>query len=218
MAHGLQLRQRLQSGEKIDVAQEQAVLRDLLLSEFESLRWAEFGGDTASRREDDHDRALDGRKHAADHFLGIRYLLTCWLDEMFCNDPACGVEWNERKLEMELYGTNDRAWRFWEQAAIARSRPGTDAIEVAYLCVALGFRGRYREDRQSLRTWIDSAKRRLGKVDEIAWRPAADFLPPARVEPLCGRDKLRRTALCAWGSLVVLIPLFSAWLIHVLGS
>jgi len=218
LAHGLQLRRCLRGGREIDVAQEQAIFKDMLLSDFESLRWAEFGGDAAAYRELDDEAARDGRKHAADHFLGVRYLLTCWLDETFCNEPACANRWNERKLEMELYGTNDRAWKFWEQAAIARSRPGTDAIEVAYLCVALGFRGRYRDDHQSLRIWIDSAKRRLGKVDELAWKPPTDFLPPAQVKPLRGRDRLRQTAFCAWGSLVVLIPLFSAWLIHVIGS
>ena len=217
-AHGLQLQSRLRSGERPDLDQEQAILKDLLLSDFESLRWREFGGDAASGHMASGADSIDMREHAADHFLGIRYLLTCWLDEMFCNESEWGVRWNEQKLEVELYGTNDRAWKFWEQAKIARSRPGIDAVEVAYLCVSLGFRGQLRNDGRQLRTWIDSAKRRLGKVDELTWKHPADFLPPAQAPPLLGRRKLRRMALVAWISLLVLAPALSFLLVYKLGS
>ena len=224
LAHGLQLRSRLERGEQPELEEEQAILKDLLLSDFESLRWAEFGGDAANgplhakRPAGSEEDTIDGRKHGADHFLGIRYLLVCWLDELFCNESTWGTRWNEQKLEKELYGTNDRAWKFWDQAAIARSRPGTDAIEVAYLCVALGFRGKLRGDVARLRTWIDSAKRRLGKVDDSAWKGVVDYRPPAEVPPLAGRRKLHRMALTAWVSLLLLIPIVSTWLVHKLGS
>ena len=218
LAHGLQLVARLRAGEAVDLEQEQAILKDLLLSDFESLRWHEFGGDAASGILAPGAEALDVRQHAADHFLGVRYLLVCWLDEIFCNGSTWGTRWNERKLEVELYGTNDRAWKFWDQAKIARSRPGTDALEVAYLCVALGFRGQLQSDAERLRTWIDSAKRRLGKVDELSWRYAADFEPPALVPPLVGREQLRRMAFAGWISLLVLIPIVSFLLIRKLGG
>ena len=223
LAHGLQLRSRLERGEQTNLEQEQAILKDLLLSEFESLRWAEFGGDAANRAAAPTGPAseaetLDGRQHTADHFLGIRYLLACWLDELFSNDSQWGTCWNERKLEMELYGTNDRAWKFWDQAATARSRPGTDALEVAYLCVSLGFRGKHRGDADQLRTWLNSAKRRLGRVDDAHWKAAAEEVRPAEVPPLEGRRKLHRMALTAWVALLVLVPLVSTWLVHKLGS
>jgi type VI secretion system protein ImpK len=217
-AHGLQLAARLRAGETVDLEQEQAILKDLLLSDFESLRWHEFGGDAASGNLAPGAESLDVRQHAGDHFLGVRYLLVCWLDEMFCSQSTWGTRWNERKLEVELYGTNDRAWKFWDQAKIARSRPGTDALEVAYLCVALGFRGQLQSDAQRLNTWIDSAKRRLGKVDELSWRYAADFEPPACVPPLHGRGQLRRMALAGWISLLVLIPIVSFLLMRKLGG
>ena len=72
-------------------------------------------------------------------FLGVRYGLTCWLDELFILYSPWERLWNERKLEASLYGTNDRAWRFWEQARLAESRAGSSALEVFYLCVILGF-------------------------------------------------------------------------------
>lgn len=218
LAHGLGLQTRLRRGQQPDINEEQSVLKDLLLSDFESLRWRDFGGDRASGSFSGDVEALEAREHAGDHFLGIRYLLTCWLDEMFCNESQWGTRWNEQKLEVEIYGTNDRAWKFWGQAGVARSRPGTDAVEVAYLCVALGFRGQLRSEPERLKTWIDSAKRRLGKVADPTWKHSADFLPPREVPPLAGRSKLRRMVLTAWVSLLVLVPLVTFFLVHKLGS
>jgi len=218
LAHGLNLQARLARGEMPDIDQEQAVLKDLLLSDFESLRWRDFGGDRASAIAGGNGAALDAWEHAADHFLGIRYLLACWLDEMLCNESPWGTRWNEQKLEVEIYGTNDRAWRFWDQANVARTRPGGDAFEAAYLCVVLGFRGQLRKEHQRLRTWIESAKRRLGKVEQPTWKHATDFMPPKEAAPLTGRNKLRRMALTAWVALLVLIPLTTFFLIHKLGS
>lgn len=219
LAHGLQLQARLEAGERVELDQEQAVLKDLLLSDFESLRWREFGGDAASRGAHQLSPADgDGRHHDGDHFLGIRYLLVCWLDELFCSQSDWGVRWNERKLEVELYGTNDRAWKFWEQAAIARSRAGDDAVEVSYLCVALGFRGQLRNDPNRLQTWIQSAKRRLGKVEELGWQQATSLTAANHLQPLHGRHKLTTMALTAWIALLILVPVLSFTLIHRLGS
>lgn len=219
IAHGLELQQRLRGGAVPELEHEQTLLKDLLLSDFESLRWSDFGGDVADGRRETGDETLsDERKHAADHFLGVRYALVCWLDEQFCNETAWGQRWNENKLEMELYGTNDRAWRFWEQARIARSRAGSDALEVCYLCVVLGFRGQLRDQPERLQQWLQSARRRLGKVRELEWRYAADFDPPSVAPPLWGRDRLRRMALTAWIALLIFIPTMSFLLMRRLGG
>ena len=68
--------------------------------------------------------------------------MVCWLDELFLVDSAWDARWNESKLELALYGTNDRAWHFWEQARLADTRPGTEALSAFFLCVMLGFRRR----------------------------------------------------------------------------
>ena len=78
--------------------------------------------------------------------LDIRYALVCWLDELFILDPAWGTQWNEHKLEVALFGTNDRAWKFWEKARRPLTRTDSDVLEVYYLCVMLGFRGELRDD------------------------------------------------------------------------
>ena len=94
-------------------------------------------------------------------FLGVRYVIACWLDEVFITGTAWRDRWNERKLEVELFGTNDRAWKFWDQARLAEQLPGGDPLEVVFLCVQLGFRGVLLEDPGKLRDWASSTRERL---------------------------------------------------------
>src|SRR4051812_7827290 len=116
--YGLGLKDRLARGESPALATEQAMLLRLL------------GGGPDAKWPTDPTVAAD-----------LRYALVCWLDELFVDESDWGARWNERKLEVALFGTNDRAWRFWEQARQTATRNDPDALEVYYLCLQLGFRG-----------------------------------------------------------------------------
>src|SRR5262249_39719599 len=61
---------------------------------------------------------------AGDVYLGMGYPLACWLDEIFILDPQSPWrdEWNEKKIEAALYGSNERAAKFWEQTGHAEAR------------------------------------------------------------------------------------------------
>src|SRR5437870_4846987 len=48
----------------------------------------------------------------SNYFMGIRYALACWLDEIFIDSPWKDL-WDNNKLETAIYSTNDRAWKFW---------------------------------------------------------------------------------------------------------
>ncbi|MFK7820830.1 MAG: DotU family type IV/VI secretion system protein, partial [Planctomycetaceae bacterium] len=65
-------------------------------------------------------------------------------------------EWQNTPLELELYGTRSRAWRFFENAAEARSLENSDALEVFALCVANGFEGVYRSDAFDPETFVSA--------------------------------------------------------------
>src|SRR5437870_400720 len=41
-------------------------------------------------------------------FLGIRYALACWLDEIFIADSPWKDQWNDNKVETTLFGMNER--------------------------------------------------------------------------------------------------------------
>lgn len=215
LTYGLELQERLRRGESPDLDTEQAIIKDLLLTDYESQRWIDFGGESV-RPSGDH--ALGNTPRVGDLFLGVRYALVCWLDELFTGDSDWGKAWNERKLEVELYGTNDRAWKFWQQARLAQARTGTDSLEAFYLCVMLGFHGELRDEPEKLRTWIANAKFRLGNVKEPDW-PYASMLEPAmNVPPLHGRDQFRHMVLAGWVTVLCVIPIVAFLLVQRLGQ
>jgi type VI protein secretion system component VasF len=130
----------------------------------------------------------------------------CWLDELLGHHDLTAEEWQRQTLETLMYGTNDGDWRFWEQARIAETLPYSDALETHYLCVTLGFRGKYRDTPAGALTWAANAMRR---IDELLphWRAPAALKPVIHV-PLLSGQRWLNTVLAAAGMLLCcLIPL-----------
>ncbi len=212
--HGLDLRHRLDDGRQGSLDVEQAILKDLLLAESETARIPEYGPDRERPRGKLIGVESTPAESSQSDFLGVRYALVCWLDELFTSDDSdWAAQWNEQKLEVELYGSNDRSWRFWQQAQLAQTRASDDAPEVFYLCVMLGFRGDLRNRDQQLRSWAASARHRLGQVHEIEWPYASQLNVPAAARPLRGRHWLRQMVMVASLSLVAIVPLVAFLLI-----
>lgn len=205
LGYGLRLKEQLDRGEQPTFDIEQAALKGLLLSDVEARRWPDFGGDAP---------AGEGRGRTGQGFLGIRYALACWLDELFIAGTPWSARWNERKLEVALYGSNDRAWKFWEQARMAEARASRDAVEVFFLCVMLGFRGEMAEDPGRLQAWAAAARAQMlrGKGEE--WTPPPDLEAATPVPPLEGRDRLRRMLTVGGVVLLVVLPLLAMLLIR----
>lgn len=218
LTQGLRLQRRLAAGESPDLDVEQTLLKDLLLSDMESRRIPVYGGESFYDRPEMGERQPSVAGHDfTPRFLGVRYALACWLDELFTADPQWGPRWNERKLEMELYGSNDRAWKFWEQARMSPPRPGNDALEVYYLCVTLGFRGELRSQPERLQSWLASTRLRLGKVQEIEWPYRPELAPSLHVPPLRGRERMRQMILTGWVTLLFLVPVVAFFIVRQFG-
>lgn len=200
-AYGLRLKERLGRGEAPTFEIEQAALKGLLLSDIEARRWADFGGDSEAGGE--------GRTRSSQQFLGIRYALACWLDELFILDSPWSGRWNERKLEVALYGTNDRAWKFWEQARLAEARAGADAVEVFFLCVMLGFRGELAEESERLQAWVAATRSQVTRRHQQEWLYPPELEPPSNVPPLVGAAGFRRMLVAAGVAVLVLVPLMA---------
>jgi type VI secretion system protein ImpK len=200
--YGLQLKERLDRGEPLDLETEQVKLRGYLQSEAEARRHPEYGGDSSV----EGGSSIQGlERRTKDGFLGPRYALACWLDEIFILNSRWQRQWNERSLETALYGTRDRAFRFWDQARRAEARTGEDALEVFFLCVVLGFRGDYRDDPGKLESWVTNVRNRLSRRHDQEW-PAPDALdPPTNVPPRTGRRQFQRTAVYLAATVVVAI-------------
>ena len=219
VTYGLELKDRLERGEAPDLDTEQAALKGLLLSEMESRRWIEFGGDPETEATGLEEARLgEAGGRGLRQFLGIRYALVCWLDELFIADSPWAAEWSERKLEVELYGTNDRAWRFWEQARRAEARPAKEALEAFYWCVMLGFRGELREQPDRLRTWVAGVLQKIAQVKEQEWPYPLDLELPPQVPPLRGQARLQRVVFTAGVVLLLLIPLAAFFIVQQIGQ
>jgi hypothetical protein len=133
-------------------------------------------------------------------FPGIGFLLACWLDELFILDSPWGAAWNRTKLEAALYGTNNRAVSFWEVAVAAERHAAVDpaaadAVEVCYLCVALGFRGGRSADRDRLANWHAVVRDRLLAALGRSQPVTGGHEFPTTVPLRRGRRRLRTAAI-----------------------
>jgi type VI secretion system protein ImpK len=134
-------------------------------------------------------------------YLGVRYALACWVDELFIiHSPlAWADKWKERNLEDEIFQTSLAASRFWEQADIVLGRPnavkatittGMDSLETFFLCVVLGFRGTYYDDVPLVREYTDEMRNKL--THAAPFQTLRDRGVQTNVEPLEGHAALRR--------------------------
>jgi type VI secretion system protein ImpK len=193
--HGLDLKDRLARGESPAQTTEQALLMRLL------------EGAPEAKGPSDPTAASD-----------LKYALVCWLDELFVDETEWGARWNERKLEVAVFGTNDRAWRFWESARHAATRNDPDILEVYYLCVQLGFRGELRGDRERLNAWAAVARGQIEQAAGQGWTPPPELEPPMKVSPLRGRDLFQKMAFRAAVVLLLVIPVTAFFVVLLIGQ
>src|SRR5262245_11018604 len=196
-ARALEVKDQLDRGDSVDVEVVRHELLNLVRGEGEGRRPPDYGGDGT--------------------FLGARYALACWVDELFINycGSSWGLDWQERILEYELFHTNEAAEMFWQQADIVLRRPGAprasitsvpDAVETFFLCVVLGFRGKYRGDPAKVREYVDELRPHL--TQPSALQLPRDLGVTTNVTPLMGREMLRRVVAIYGGATMVVALVF----------
>jgi len=201
LEHGIRLKNRLNRGERPNFALEQAALKSLLGSPHQPPPWGGSG---------DSDGASDRHR-----FLGVRYALTCWLDEIFIDSPW-KREWDENKLEQMLFQTNIRYSNFWAQSRLAESTPGnSDAQEAFLFCVLLGFRGELGERPNEMREWVTAARARASKGMGKELSPLPEKTPESNVPMLLGIESYQRMVKTFIIGMVPIV-LVSAFLLIVL--
>lgn len=209
--YALALRRRLRQAEQASLGVEQSVFLGLLGGTSEERAWVDYDGDGTAALSRGAGPSSD---HASTVFLGARYAVVCWLDELFVLDTPWSEHWNEHKLEVALYASNDRAWRFWSQAKLAASRGLVDALEVFYLCAMLGFRGDMRDHSEQLAEWFAVTHQQIRQAQSRRWNAPLDLLPPARVPALRGKRRLRHVLTAAGLSVFLLVPVVTLLLLR----
>jgi len=186
---GLELKEKLDRGDRPSFEIEHAKLKGLLLGDGELRYQTDFAGDARHGSQAGGIRTTVGGLRGAEPFLGIRYALACWLDEVFIADSPWRDVWTEQTLEVALYGgSSQRAWRFWEQARKAEARPGTDALEAYLWCVMLGFRGEPPPDLNPAQ-WVEGVRKRVLATQAQEFALPAEKDPPTNVPVLRGRER-----------------------------
>jgi type VI secretion system protein ImpK len=181
IARALDVKDRLDRGESVDIEAVRNELINLVRSEGEGRRLADYSGDGV--------------------FLGARFALACWVDELFIiHCPSSWADkWQERILEFEIFKTNVAATKFWEQADIVLRHPGAprssitpgaDALETFFLCVVLGFRGTYSDNPAKVREYVEEMRPQLTRP--TAFQTPRDLGVKTNCAPLVGRETLRR--------------------------
>src|SRR5262245_43870758 len=194
-ARSLEVKDQLDRDDRVDIEAVRHELLTLVRNEGEGRRLPDYGGDGV--------------------FLGARYALACWVDELFiihCQSPWAD-DWKERLLEYEIFKTNLAATKFWEQADIvlrhagslrASITPGPDALETFVLCVVLGFRGTYFDNPAKVREYVEEMRPQLTRP--AAWQPPRDLGVQTNVTPRVGRETLRRV-VAIYGGLTLVVGL-----------
>ena len=133
----------------------------------------------------------------AHDFELARRALVYWIDEVLISsrwDHA--IEWKQHILEWDIYQERLRADQFYEFAHEAETLAGTDPLETFFLCVALGFRGRYVDRPKELELW---AERVYNRTVAGSHQPdkfmADDSDRNAPLQPLSGKSVLLATSL-----------------------
>jgi type VI secretion system protein ImpK len=199
LSAALDLRDRLERGETPEIETEQRKLLELLRADGQVRSQIDYSGDGGV-------------------FQGARYALACWIDELFVDETEWGGRWNEHKLEVNLFGTNDRAWKFWEQLDMVLKRPNTprptvapggDALETYFLCLVLGFRGKNLDNPLKVREYVEEIRPQFSK--NRPWDSPRELRVTTNVEPLTGKQTLRRVVTVYGGvTLIVVLVLIVA--------
>jgi type VI secretion system protein ImpK len=202
--YGLTLRDQLAAGDAPDISMAQEALKDLLTRD---PRWNQYGGAIVIDPAMSIGILAGGRPQDAGRYLGLRYALVCWVDEILINSPW-GDSWLERILEWELYRSRDRAHQFWDQARRAERDPhARDDLEVFFLCVMLGFRGDRKDQPDRLVQWVERV--RPAVVQNYPPEPPQPdkSVPPNYVPWLTGRKRFQ-TMVMVWGLAVLALLVF----------
>jgi len=218
LTEGLRVREALEKGEAVSFEIEQAKLREMLLAaaEIDSSMRVSIPPSAMPQALWKPDTQSTGAWTG--DYLGIRYPLACWLDELFSLDTPWADRWNERKLEVEFYATNDRAWKFWQQAAIVDAKADIKKLEVYFWCVMLGFKGMLGDDPGKLAEWSNLQREKLSRIQPLEFPEEFEPDPPTQVAPHHNLLRHRRMLVICGAILTLVIPTLFFLIVHKLAG
>jgi len=163
------------------------------------------------------------RNYAAEHSMESDFAVVAFLDEVILTShDACRNEWAQKPLQEELFGVSVAGEVFFARVDKLLQRADTvelaDILEVCYLCILLGFEGKYAVGEKSeLHVLADRLRQRIERIrGHSALFSPAGLLPQEKIyvaAPDAMVGKLRKAAMIAGGTAVGLFLLFAILLL-----
>jgi len=119
---------------------------------------------------DDLDRNARRARYETEEVQNAKFALVAFLDEVVAGSEWDGKDsWLAYPLQLEHFNRNDAGEEFFARLELLRKRPQANAqvLEVYYLCLALGFKGKYAfQDTERLRTLVEDTEHDLRRGRE----------------------------------------------------
>jgi type VI secretion system protein ImpK len=153
---------------------------------------------------------------AREDIEAAKYPLVAFIDEIILNSQWDGRErWREHPLQLDLYGDTVAGERFFERMDKVRAKGEAKAelLQIYWLCMALGFEGKYKiAGRQKLTQLVDEIRRELGfSVSALAKAPISPHgrrRDAKRTTREAGLPALRIVAGCVGGLALLFLVLW----------
>ena len=138
-----------------------------------------------------------------------RFALVAFVDEtLLLSDWSQRDRWAAQPLQLELYDRYDAGEAFFDRLAHLRQQPTARAevIEVYYLCLALGFKGKYQlHEQEKRRILIEETFDELRRVPGLAPGALAPHGTPRDQAAAEVRSKLPAWAMVVFAAGVALL-------------
>ncbi len=99
-----------------------------------------------------------------------KFAIVAFIDETILSSDWAGTdEWMKTPIQLELYDQFDAGEVFFDRLEELQEEPEYNAqvLEVYYLCMTLGFKGKYQlQQQEKLREMIDSTAEMLTEIPE----------------------------------------------------
>jgi type VI secretion system protein ImpK len=151
---------------------------------------------------------------------GVRlatFAVVAFVDESVLNQQLpVFSEWVQRPLQQEIFGVHVAGEIFFENVRRLLAQPDsqeiTDLLEVYYLCLLLGYRGKYGAGREGELSGINGAlAAKIGRTRVLRDFSPAWGIPKGESVPVGSDPWVRRLLLSFAGCLILTVLLFVAF-------
>jgi type VI secretion system protein ImpK len=118
-------------------------------------------------------REAGRRNYSSSDIAETEFPLVAFLDEMILSsDDACRDDWAKKPLQEDMFGISTAGEQFFIHLDALLARPDSvelmDVLEVYYLCLLLGFQGRYiTGGRSELEMHAGRIRQRMERFREV---------------------------------------------------